>query len=298
MFLEEKIMKNLKNKKILIAVSGGSDSMYLLEKIPKNDDLTVAFVNYNQRKDSHIDEQIVTDYCLKKNIKLKKLILKSNDFKSGNFQEWARQKRYEFFQKIYIEENKDLLVTAHHKDDLIETYYLNKISGRKKINYGIKKQTNIFNMNVYRPLLHSIYKRKIEKICKKEKILFAVDSSNFSTKYSRNKIRKKMQKYPFFIKNIIFFWILFINKIKYFLYKKIEKEYKIWFEKDFEQNIFSNLKHKEKIVYMFITKNYKDINLTRKKIKSICSFIISKNRSAKYKLKDGVYLIKKQGKLR
>ncbi|MCU9937407.1 7-cyano-7-deazaguanine synthase [Mycoplasmopsis felis] len=64
-----------KNKKYLIAVSGGPDSMFLLDKY-KNKNIIVARVNYNQRKDSHIDTNIVKEYCKKNNIPLEIMELK------------------------------------------------------------------------------------------------------------------------------------------------------------------------------------------------------------------------------
>jgi tRNA(Ile)-lysidine synthase len=76
-------MVNRSNKK-LIAVSGGVDSMYLLNEF-KNEDIIVAHVNYNIREDVDIDLKIIIDFCDKNNIKLETLSLKEEY--SGNFHE-------------------------------------------------------------------------------------------------------------------------------------------------------------------------------------------------------------------
>ncbi|SYV97970.1 tRNA(Ile)-lysidine synthase, partial [Mycoplasmopsis edwardii] len=75
------------NKKYLIAVSGGPDSMYLLNKY-KDKDVVVATVNYNQRHDSGVDFNIVKDFCKLYNIKFEGLNLNKPDYTGGNFQNW------------------------------------------------------------------------------------------------------------------------------------------------------------------------------------------------------------------
>ena len=67
----------------LLAISGGPDSMFLLNQYKKKD-IVVAHVNYNKRTDSNIDEQIVRDFCLLHNIKLEVLNIKETP--KGNFQ--------------------------------------------------------------------------------------------------------------------------------------------------------------------------------------------------------------------
>ncbi|MGL5590508.1 MAG: ATP-binding protein, partial [Metamycoplasmataceae bacterium] len=90
-------MENQNNKK-LIAVSGGVDSMFLLNEL-KNENIVVAHVNYNLRDDVEIDFKIVNDFCKKNDLKLETYSI--NEKHNGNFQKWAREKRYHFFKEIY-----------------------------------------------------------------------------------------------------------------------------------------------------------------------------------------------------
>jgi len=91
-------------KNALVAVSGGCDSLALLDILynKREYNLIVCHVNYNYRESSIRDMNIVIDFCQKKNIKYYLLNLESKKEVVGNFEDWARVKRYKFFnQKIY-----------------------------------------------------------------------------------------------------------------------------------------------------------------------------------------------------
>ncbi|QGZ97998.1 tRNA lysidine(34) synthetase TilS [Mycoplasma sp. NEAQ87857] len=286
------------DKKYLLAISGGGDSMFLLNEY-KNKNIIVAHVNYNQRKTSWYDQKLVENFCKKNNIKLYVLNLKKDEFKTGNFQEWAREKRYSFFKEIYLKEKCDYLFTAHQKDDFLETAIFQKINKRFTYYYGIKKHNCIDEMNVYRPLLFKYTKKQIEKICYKNKIDYALDYSNLLPKYSRNRIRIMLNNINIIKKN---WWILKFRIKNLFLnstYKSVLREYKLWKEVKFEQNVFQLLKYKSELIHMLIYKNFpkENINLSSKKVHSIEKFILSNRRTSKYKLKDDIYLEKEKGKI-
>lgn len=291
-------LKKLKNKKILIAVSGGPDSMFLLYQCNKlNLDIDVAFVNYNQREDSWKDEQIVSDFCIKNKINLHKLILNKSDYVKNNFQDWARKQRYLFFETIYKKINADYLLVAHHKDDLIETYFLQKKQKKNKFFCGIKERNFIYDMHIYRPFLYKFFKKQIKFLCDKNSIEYAIDCTNELPKYERNKIRLKFLNCPFFVKNLIILHIKVKQKLYYKNENKVNKLYEAWKENGFDQEYFRDLKLQESLIYKFINENYQEINLTKMKIKSIIDFILSDNRTSKYKLKNDVFIIKIKGKL-
>ncbi len=86
----------------LLAISGGPDSMLLLEKYKKQK-IVVAHINYNKRQDSYIDEQIVKNFCKKYSISLE--VLNTTKKLKGNFQNAARDLRYDFFKKVYKKYN-------------------------------------------------------------------------------------------------------------------------------------------------------------------------------------------------
>ena len=86
-------------KNALVAVSGGSDSLALLDILKNKNEynLIAVHVNYNYRDSALRDETIVRNYCDKNNIKLYVKSLDSKNDKEGNFEDWARVIRYKFF---------------------------------------------------------------------------------------------------------------------------------------------------------------------------------------------------------
>lgn len=174
-------------EKYLLACSFGPDSMALLHSLltyTKN--IIVCHVNYHQRKESDDEENGLKKFCSDQ-----KIIFESIDapkkFK-GNFQAEARKFRYTFFKEIYQKYNAKGLFIAHQEDDVIETYLMQK---RRKIRvkqYGLAAISTFLDMQLIRPLL--IYSKKdIYDYCRENLIPYSLDSSNFETKYLRNKIR-------------------------------------------------------------------------------------------------------------
>ncbi|MBU4693267.1 tRNA lysidine(34) synthetase TilS [Mycoplasma sp. CSL7491-lung] len=285
-----------KNKKYLIAVSGGPDSMFLLNKF-KNKNVVVAHVNYNQRKDSYEDQKIVKNFCFDNNIDLQILELKKEDYISGNFQEWARNERYSFFKEIYDKKKCDVLLVAHNIDDFLETSILQINSGRKPLYYGIKRTNNIYGMNIIRPLLFKYFKSTIENKCLSKKIPFHIDYTNLTNKYSRNKIRNVLKKKYKIYKLFLLAKIIFKNSFLKFKKYKIYKEYYEWEKKDFSIDFFRSLKYKHEVLFKFLNENNHEINLSNQKINSIIKFILSKTNNKIYKLNNNFYLSKKNWKL-
>ncbi len=248
-------------KNILLGVSGGSDSMALLDilRIKTKDNIIVAYVNYKRVGKSDEEISIVKNYCKKHKIKFcsTEVNYKKSD---GNFEAWARDVRYEYYKKIYDEFECKALYLGHQMDDFIETYYLQK---QRKIlcdYYGIKKRNTINGMKVVRPLLNKT-KKELEDYCVKNKIKTFVDLSNYDTKYKRNKIRKeiinkmsdeeKKNKVKKINKKneILLEEKKRINKLK----KEIIKNDTLFLDK------FSFLKEEDKLklIYDFIIKKYK-----------------------------------------
>jgi len=175
----------LNKKKYLVAVSGGPDSMALLDMMKNKYELVVAHVNYHHRETSNRDEKIVRNYCKKNNIKF---CLKNYKESKGNFQDQARIFRYKFFEELIKKYKLEGVLVAHHKDDLIETYLLQKKRGSGVSYYGLNKNSNIFNIKVIRPLL-KYTKDDLINYVHKHNISYGIDESNLTNDYSRNKIR-------------------------------------------------------------------------------------------------------------
>lgn len=179
--------------KILLAVSGGMDSMVLLELLIRNKNfkLGIAHCNYQLRKESNEDAAFVKAYCDKnripfflKTFETKKLAKKN---KKG-IQEIARELRYAFFNEICHQEHFDFIVTAHHQLDSAESILFNLIRGTgAKGVAGIKSNHH----NIIRPLL-PFSKEIIQQFAHVHDLKFREDSSNKKNKYARNKLRNKV----------------------------------------------------------------------------------------------------------
>ena len=177
-----------KNKKYVVACSFGPDSMALLfAAIQENLNIVVAHVNYRKREASVFEQKSLMEYCESNGIKCYVLdLLKAKP--TGNFQDWARRQRYEFFKKVCDEVSANAVLVAHQEDDVIETYLMQK---NKKIfvkNPGISRENIIFGVKIIRPLL--AYSKKYLKAFDDENgIPYSVDESNLTDHYERNRIR-------------------------------------------------------------------------------------------------------------
>lgn len=181
-------MLNLdKSKKYMVAVSGGADSMSLLDMAFNSGlDIIVGHVNYKKRITADRDQKIVEDYCKKHNIPLFVHIATHNN--DGNFQNVARIERYTFFQEIMEKEHREYLLVAHQLDDALETYLFKKKRNSLGESLSILKESNVFGIKVIRPLL-SFYREDLRNYCIKNNITFGDDESNFTLDYERNRIR-------------------------------------------------------------------------------------------------------------
>ena len=174
--------------KLLVGVSGGIDSMVCLDLARKcNKNVFVAHVNYKLRgKESDRDEKILKNYCLQWNIPF--YIFTSSIDKTKNIQTEARKIRYSFFDEILKKEGLDFIVTAHHLNDNVETFFINSLRGS-----GINGITGIPNKrnNIIRPLL-SVNKKEIINYSKANKLSYGEDSTNTLSDYKRNFIRNEI----------------------------------------------------------------------------------------------------------
>ena len=182
-----------KKSSFLLAVSGGVDSMVLLNLfLVSNIKFSVAHCNFSLRgEDSDKDEKFVKSICnmLDINVFVKKFNTKKTAFDEKiSIQMAARELRYEWFNDLVNKNKIDNIVTAHHFNDNIETVLFNiargtGISGLK----GIEEKQN----RLIRPLLN-FTKNQILDYANKNKIEFREDLSNEDEKYKRNKIRKSI----------------------------------------------------------------------------------------------------------
>ena len=188
----EKLSPEYSTKKFILAVSGGVDSMVLLDGFNKlNLNIEVAHFNFQlRREEADSDEELVKEVCSKNGIPFNKNTANTTTYaveKGLSIQEAARELRYNWFFKLLKEKNADYIVTGHHADDSIETFFINLLRGS-----GIKGLCGIKNTpQIVRPLL-PISRLEVEQYAKTNNVLFRNDSSNESLKYKRNFVRKKI----------------------------------------------------------------------------------------------------------
>ena len=194
--VKDNIYKNnlfTKKSKILLAVSGGADSIFLLFVLKDlGYDIQIAHCNFNLRDvESDQDEQFVKDIADKYSIRCYVRSFDTLKFAEENkisIQMAARQLRYDWFEELLVENNFSCIATGHHQDDSIETFLINLIRGS-----GISGLCGIqmINNKIVRPLL-SLKRNQIEYFLTKQNIKYRNDSSNSDIKYLRNNIRHQL----------------------------------------------------------------------------------------------------------
>ncbi len=189
-------------KTLIVAVSGGVDSVVLLDLLShfqkqKEWTLIVAHLNYALRgEDSQKDAALVKKIASEKKISFKIKTLKGEEWKKkGNLQEEARNIRYRFFATIAQKHKADAIITAHHADDQAETFFLRLIRGAGSEGLqGMTMQSPALflkNTVLLRPLL--IFERQeILSYARARKLTWREDISNQQEKYLRNFVRLKL----------------------------------------------------------------------------------------------------------
>jgi tRNA(Ile)-lysidine synthase len=183
----------LYDKNLLIAISGGIDSVVLTHLFHKlNFKISLAHCNFSLRgKESNEDEEFVIALGEKLQIPTYSIKFETEEYakeKGISTQMAARELRYDWFQKIAKEKNIDYIITAHQKDDVLETFLINLTRGT-----GLDGLTGIPEIqgNIVRPFM--IFTRnEILVYAAKRKIEWQEDRTNSSIRYVRNKIRHKV----------------------------------------------------------------------------------------------------------
>lgn len=177
-------------EKIIVAVSGGIDSMTMADLFHEaHFDIAIAHCNFSLRGvESDKDEELVKKYAEANNIPFFTTSFKTKSYahsKHLSVQMAARELRYDWFEKIRSENNYDKIAVAHNLNDNAETLLINLVRGT-----GLAGMSGIrpLNNNIIRPLLFAS-REEIEKYSKENNIAYHEDSSNSDTGYTRNKIR-------------------------------------------------------------------------------------------------------------
>lgn len=205
--LEEKALQTIvKNKliqngdKIVIGVSGGPDSIALLDVLIKLQnkikfDITVAHINHMIRAEAIDDQKYVEQYCKNKKIKCfvkqAKVEEVAKNQKIGT-EEAGRNLRYEFFNEILEKTNSNKIATAHSKNDNAETVLMNILRGSGTS--GLKGIQAARDDKYIRPLIEC-ERKEIEEYCNENNLEPRIDKTNMENIYTRNKVRNLLIPY-------------------------------------------------------------------------------------------------------
>ncbi len=176
--------------KVIVAISGGADSVALLHiLLALGYRCIAAHCNFNlRREESERDEQFVRNFCLSLNVKTYHTDFKTIEYSKNrgiSIEMAARELRYAWFEQLAEKEQAAAIAVGHHADDNAETLLMHLVRGS-----GLKGLTGIppRNKKIVRPLL-SCSRQEILHYLKEHNLNFVVDSSNLTCDYQRNKLR-------------------------------------------------------------------------------------------------------------
>ena len=181
-----------KNETIVLALSGGVDSMVLFNVLTTSDlDLKIilAHVNHNKREESKMEYQMLKKLAKKHNIPFEGYEVEIND--NSNFHDDSRNQRYAFFKVVAQKHKASKIVVAHHLDDQVETIIMRLIRGTSFSGYaGIPSIRKDRNISIVRPLM-KVAKEDILDYARDNDIIYYEDLSNSEDFYTRNRYRNK-----------------------------------------------------------------------------------------------------------
>ena len=259
--MKQKVLETIKkynlikeNDKIVVAVSGGPDSIAMLKiliDLKKEGKIKAEFyvshINHMIREEAESDEEYVRKFCKKNGIlffvKRIDVVKMAKESKKG-LEETGRKVRYDFFDEVMGKVGANKIAIAHNLNDKIETIFMNIMRG-SGIN-GLKGIEPLKNNKYIRPLIEC-ERFEIEKYCEEEKLNPRIDKTNFDNTYTRNKVRNIVIPYikkefnPNIIKTINRLSELVIEEETYFE-KEVQKKYDEILIEENKKNIIMDLK--------------------------------------------------------
>lgn len=300
----EETFRFKRGMKILIGCSGGPDSMALFDMLLKIREkyqllLICVYVNHNLRKESIEEQEYLAEFCKNNNVLFETMTIEK--YGEDNFHNEARNIRYQFFDDIMKAYHADILMTAHHADDLIETILMRISRGSNLQGYsGFHKIVNKGDYQIVRPLL-PYTKDQLEEYNRLYHIRYFIDRSNAQSKYTRNRYRKEVL--PFLKKedeNIHQKFIKFseiLSEANYYIEKEVKKAYsRVMRENKLQIDAFlreDSFIQKE-LLYIILANFYQDdlILISDKHIDLLYKLITSRRANLAYNLPNEVVAIK------
>lgn len=198
---EKKLLTKLSEfvgRRLLVAFSGGKDSISLLHFLKKNEgikgySLFACHVNHMSRKTSYWDEKFCADFCAQKSIPFisyRADVPRYCAVKKVSFEHGARTVRYRALDKAMKHFEADMLLTAHTKNDVVETFFIHAVQGASVFSLkGITEKDG----RLFRPMLE-ITSEEIYEYLEKHGIKHTVDETNADDSYLRNFVRNHITK--------------------------------------------------------------------------------------------------------
>ncbi len=282
------------NEKIILACSTWPDSMFLLYKILETKyvkNLVVCYFNHKTRPETDLEEKFIEDLWKEKWFKIEVAECNFEKIKklypSKSFEELAREKRYDFFNAIMNIYDSRYIITAHHLDDKIETFFFNLARWTKLT--GLINMTE-YSWGILRPLLN-IKKKEILEYLDENKLEYKIDSTNKDLEITRNYLRHeiipKFKKINSNYKKNIWDTLTYFEELK----NSIDSEVKtfLWTRDYFYIKDFDSLPkfmQKEIIRYIYFISNWwSTIWLSKANINEVIKFINWKNNKTKKEIK-------------
>lgn len=299
---------------IILACSTWPDSMFILYEILKTKyakNLVACYFNHKLRDEADDEERFLEELWKKHNFKVEIAEAKIKEIRdtfypSKGLEEVAREKRYAFLNAILNIYNSDKIITWHHLDDKIETFFFNLARWTKL--------TGLINMTeksgaLLRPLIN-LEKNEILKSLDDNNLEYKIDKTNFDKDITRNKLRHdilpQFEKINWNYKTNISNLISYFEEIKDFLDKEVKAfldeqwilifnswKYKIntlsinWYFYIDDFNKLTSLLQKEIIKHIYFISNWNStIGLSEANITEVLRFINWKNNKTIKEIKE------------
>ena len=203
------------DRKFLLGVSGGVDSvvlLHLMQAIPTNDrpQLSVAHINHQLREEADMEEAFVKQLARDYQLPFYSKRWEKEEHPKTGIEEAARSFRYSFFRQLMEEGEFNILMTAHHQDDQVETILMKLTRGSSLEQLvGIQFSQPFSTGYLVRPLL-DVSKNELYTFAKQEQLTFVEDVSNKDLSFTRNRFRHSIipllkKENPLFNQQIIQF---------------------------------------------------------------------------------------------
>lgn len=282
-----RLQKSLSNQNITaeneipVAFSGGPDSIFLTEGLIKlGYKPLLIYINYHDSPTVYIEEKIVKQYSQINKLKLIEHEVNIPD--NVNFEDEARKIRYKFFSDVIKIHPSKFILTAHHKNDDIETMILQINRNNIVDYYGLKEKNDIFGVTVIRPILNYT-KLEIIEYLTKNNISFYDDPTNYEQERQRNILRANL-------KNIDY---NHYKNLKISLNQKVKEEKNkiknIANGKYISKKIYSTLNDNEKKRLLNFLLNY-NLGYSNSNLINICLMRLKSNKSFEENLKNNISL--------